>query len=346
LGTPLTATPCIFGSPYHRPRGFAPGATGGRLANRQQGVLSDPAHPTLLGTCDTPGMAMCVAISGDHAFVADNTSGLQVIQMFQSEVDPDRNIGRSLFVNAVPDSIIKARLATVQTNTVTWELSADGGANWQAMAPDGSWNQMDVRGTDLLWRSTHTWASPGVNPGVTGIEIDWLLASAPINSIVDVPGDQRRSVNLSFTRSAHDLVDEAAFPVVGYAVYRRLDDAALAQQVRSQPAVSRDEVLDQPQFASFSPDRVRRLADRTFIVGSSSSAVGTLPPGVWEGVSWMLPSQSDAYTLRVNTLVDSTAGGPGCSVFGYDPGWSAGLVKASLAGHPVLVRCSRDEPLK
>jgi hypothetical protein len=83
----------------------------------------------------------------------------------------------------------------------------------------------------------------------------------------------------------------------------------------NQPVVSKDEVLQHPQLASFDPDRIRRLTDRTFIVGSPHSTVGTLPPGVWEGVGWLLPTQSDTYTLRVNTLVDSTSSGAGWSVF-------------------------------
>ncbi len=140
--------------------------------------ISDPTNPTLVGTCDTPGYALGVTVSGDHAFVADDASGLQVIQVFQSEVDSDNNIGRSLAVDASNETIFRARLVTTQTNTVTWELSADGGVSWQGIAPNGSWNQLTVPGTDLVWRSTHTWAAPGVNPGVTQLEIDWLVEAA------------------------------------------------------------------------------------------------------------------------------------------------------------------------
>ncbi len=43
--------------------------------------ISDPANPTLVGTYDTPGYARGVAVSGDHAFVADGDSGLQVIDI-------------------------------------------------------------------------------------------------------------------------------------------------------------------------------------------------------------------------------------------------------------------------
>jgi hypothetical protein len=277
--------------------------------------ITDPGSPTLLGNYNTPGIAFDVAVSGDCAFVADDDIGLQVIHVFQSEVITDNNAARSLSLDASNGTICRARLTSTQTDSVNWELSADGGVHWQGIVPDGNWNQMAVLGTDLLWRSTHTWAAPGVNPGATQIEIDWFIAEASVYSIVDVPDDQGRSVSLSFTRSGYDFLDETAFPVVGYAIYRRLDDPLLMQQVINQPAVSRDEVLDFPQLASFAPDRVRRLADRTFVVGGSSSAAGTLPPGIWEGVGWVLPTQNDTYTARVNTLVDSTAGGTGWTAF-------------------------------
>ena len=40
---------------------------------------ADYVHHT--GSIDTPGQAWCVAVSGDHAFVADGASGLQVIDI-------------------------------------------------------------------------------------------------------------------------------------------------------------------------------------------------------------------------------------------------------------------------
>ena len=79
------------------------------------------------------------------------------------------------------------------------------------------------------------------------------------------------SVSLSITRSGYDFLDETEYPVVGYAIYRRLDNPLLVQQVKSQPAVPVDETLDNPQFASFDPGRVRRLADRKLRVTGVSS---------------------------------------------------------------------------
>ena len=39
--------------------------------------------PQIIGSVDTPGWARGVFISGNHAFVADRGSGLQIIEVFE-----------------------------------------------------------------------------------------------------------------------------------------------------------------------------------------------------------------------------------------------------------------------
>jgi hypothetical protein len=43
--------------------------------------VADPAHPTEVGYCDTPGHAWGVAVIGDYAYVADDEAGLRVISV-------------------------------------------------------------------------------------------------------------------------------------------------------------------------------------------------------------------------------------------------------------------------
>jgi hypothetical protein len=50
--------------------------------------ISNPALPDSAGSCDTPGSARGVAISGDHAFVADGPHGLQSVDISDNS-DPD-----------------------------------------------------------------------------------------------------------------------------------------------------------------------------------------------------------------------------------------------------------------
>jgi len=43
--------------------------------------VSDPAHPTEVGFCDTPGYAQSVAVAGDYAYVADGDDGLRIVDV-------------------------------------------------------------------------------------------------------------------------------------------------------------------------------------------------------------------------------------------------------------------------
>ncbi len=276
--------------------------------------ISDPTNPTLAGAYNTPGYAYGIAVAGELAFVADGGAGLQVIRVFQSEVDASRNIGQSLAVDGGDDQIRRAQLTCTQTAGVSWELSVDAGTSWQPVTPGDPWTAFPVPGSDLVWRSTHTW-SPGLNPTVSDLTIEWLTEYAPITSITDVPDDNGGKVNLTFERSAYDFLDETVHPIVGYAIYRRVDDLELAQQVLNELSASPPEVLNGPMSASFGPDHVGTLGERTFVVASGQTSVGALPPGVWEGAGWVLPTQIDEYTARVLTVTDSTSAGSGWSVF-------------------------------
>ena len=42
--------------------------------------VSDPAHPTEVGSYDTPGSAQDVAVSGNYAYVAGRDGGLVILR--------------------------------------------------------------------------------------------------------------------------------------------------------------------------------------------------------------------------------------------------------------------------
>lgn len=42
---------------------------------------TDPAHPTVVGTCDTPGTAQAIIVQGTLAYIADGASGLRIIDV-------------------------------------------------------------------------------------------------------------------------------------------------------------------------------------------------------------------------------------------------------------------------
>ncbi len=270
--------------------------------------ISDPTSPQRVGTATFGESARGVAVSGDFVFVAALGDGLQVVRAFQHELDLNNNVGQSLAVDGGSDTFPRARLASTQTAGVSWELSANGGWNWQAFTPDGSWNQFTMPGNELLWRSTHT-GSPGLNPTVSDLTIDWLTEYGPITSITDIPDDQGGWVRLDFTRSGYDFADEANLPVTGYGIYRRVDNLALKMQVLEAPETV---IAQDKQLASFDPSQIRKLGDRTFILGGGAAEeklAGAFPSGTWELIQFNPATQQDSYLFECHAVADSTAGG-------------------------------------
>jgi hypothetical protein len=197
---------------------------------------------------------------------------------------------------------------------VAWELSADAGTSWTTFAPNGSWSRIVAPGYDLVWRTAHTW-SPDASPTVSDLTLEWLNEFGPITSITDMPEDQGGRVDLSFGRSGYDFSDEAALPVVGYAIYQRVDDPGQRRRVLTegmQPSIGD---LDDSPLASYGVDRIRFLEDRGFVLGGDRTEPGEFPPGVWQGVGWVLPTQSDEYSTWVYTPADSTSDGIAWTVF-------------------------------
>jgi len=187
--------------------------------------ISDPSSPTPTASHITPGSAQGVHVAGDLAFVADYTSGLRVIQVFQGEVYPDSNEARSLLVGSESDTVVSARLTATQTDDITWELSADGGANWQVFGHDGTFGEFSFPGTNLFWRSTLVWETSGDAPVASDLTIAWFFENGVVESVADIGYDQGRQVRVEWTRSGSDFVG-ATPQVTEYAVYRKHDPAA------------------------------------------------------------------------------------------------------------------------
>lgn len=181
--------------------------------------VSNPASPSLVGSAST---GQAVAVAGDYAFLQDWGTGLHTIRVMEHGYDTGRNLGWSLPVDEGTDAIRRVRLTTTQTDTVTWEVSCDGGTSWQSIVPGDPWSTASPSGTDLLWRSTHVLGPSGVNPAVSALELDWLYDHPVIESVTDIPNDQGKQVRVEWTRSAHDFAGDPS-QIVQYAVYRKID---------------------------------------------------------------------------------------------------------------------------
>jgi hypothetical protein len=288
------------------------------VANESAGLqvidITDLVHPTLVETCDTPNQARSVAVSGDYAYAADGSTGLEVIQVFQSEVDQHNNVGRSIAVDASNDTIFGARLTTTQTHEITWEMSADDGAHWQGMTPDGNWNQLSVPGIDLVWRSTHAWAEPGVNPTVSQLEIDWLVDAAPIDSIVDVRNDQGGWVRVHFRRSGRDFADGITLPIENYGIWRRVDISTLVAALEVH-AFSTEEVRASDCGLDLGDIPIVAYQEKIYVYSVTSLAASSFPPGIWEFLTSVPAIQQDAYIAALPTLADSSSSGTNHAIF-------------------------------
>jgi hypothetical protein len=272
------------------------------VANDSDGLtvldISDPTAPALDGVYDTDGNAIAVAVSGDHAYVADYLNGLVVLEVYHREVD-------------LSSEIYAVRMTTTQTDSIYWYASADSGSVWDEVTPHNSWHHLASPGDDLMWKSSHVYAQAGVNPTCTSLEIKWLCGWAPIDSVVDVPGDQGGWARLYFTRSGLDFAGESTYPIARYDVLRRIDDMALCDMVvdKAQPLIggeiSASDWNDRESVpASIGGAPVLYLDGRNYVKFEESQS-GDKPPGIWEVVLGMSAYQEDQYICLVPTVADS-----------------------------------------
>ena len=252
-------------------RAYVADGTGGLLVLD----ISDPTNPVLDSDYDTGGDANGVTISGDYAYVADGNSGLQVIGVYQRQFDVVPNVAWSLPFSAPDEVIVGARLKSNQADSIQWEVSADSGAIWQEFMPGGVYQNFISPGSDYVWRSSHFYASAGVNPACSRLEIEWLYEFAQIDSIVDVPGDQGRQVRIHWSRSGHDVTYG---PIVEYAIYRRIDQGPAMPGGKTGPC-------DGHALLSF------------------------YPPGDWDFVTSVPAATEETYATVVPTLADSSISG-------------------------------------
>jgi hypothetical protein len=290
--------------------------------------VTAPYYLDRRGTYETPGEALSVAVAGDLAFAADGSSGLCILQVFQREVDGKRDIGQSLSVDASPDTIIRARLSTTQTAGVAWEVRTSA-SSFQSIVADTAWTEIWTPGSDLRWRSIHTWN--GVNPAVSSLRLEWLYEHAIIDAVTDIPGDQGKQVRIEWTRSGHDFVGDSE-QIVEYAIYRKIGsnpgsatlkareddfaglslaarDNALLMQAAGWDFITTVPVLVQDSYAAVVPT----LADSTIASGQHFTTFRvtalTATPGVYfhsapdsgYSVDNLAPSVPGNFTVAYNT---------------------------------------------
>ena len=276
--------------------------------------VSNPSAISILGTVETPDLATRSMVSGHYAFLCTNHAGLQVLRVSQGQFASTQAQGQSLSVDGLEDTIVRARLTTSQTDSVGWELSANGGLDYESIASSSSWKRIDHPGSDLSWRSVHVAGDLTINPSVSELVLEWFNDVGPIKTIEDVPDDQGGWVRIGFTRSGYDFAEETDLPVTGYQIFRRIEDPPLEEQILAKGTMLSPSELKRARLDSFDPTHTRRLNRRRFVLGREQGIGGEMPPGTWEVLSWVAAQQIDDYVVAVPTLGDSTEAGENWSV--------------------------------
>jgi len=147
--------------------------------------ISDPEHPVDVDRYDTVEIATGVARHGDYILLANRAAGMLVFRSFTGAFDVFGDTGRSRILDTTDETI---RLVCVQidrTGSVSFELSADGGTNWQNVPVNNvlesrpfdqmpsAWVFLDHPGQDLMWRTVHNYQNNGVNPILEYLRIDY-----------------------------------------------------------------------------------------------------------------------------------------------------------------------------
>jgi hypothetical protein len=284
------------------------------VADQSAGVqvfnITDPeTWPVLLGSYGAPN-PWGITVDGDYAYVADHDEGLVVLQVFNRESKPDSNFALSTEIDLADLPIARCELTTTPANidSIRWELSADGGANWQEFLP-GVGKALNHPGSDLLWKA-NLYDVGGDSPVCDSLYIEWWLESPLIDAIGDIPDDQGGWMRVEFVRSGYDF-ENTTLPIDSYHIWRRVNDKGLTAQ---SVVEKRDLLKISPGLAALATTySVFVLRDRIFLVSGSSK--GEFPEGTWEMVQTLPGAQQEIYAAAVPTYADTNAVGDSLAFF-------------------------------
>ena len=139
--------------------------------------IGNPKHPTFVSHYDTPENTYDIDIHGDIAYLADFDGGLQIIEFRRTR---ERQFdspcyAQSDIVHTASSSIITSATLTAVDNipsstTISYELSANGGSNWETITP-GIEHIFSVPGYQLKWRAVLSTTDSSATPTISNISI-------------------------------------------------------------------------------------------------------------------------------------------------------------------------------
>jgi len=138
--------------------------------------------------------ALRVDIYGDFAYVA-NRDSLLIFRLFYSPAatyTTGSSVAQSVEVDTTIHIIENATLTadywTPPGTSISWEMSADGGAHWEAVTPS-VFHTFTNLGDSLMWRATLTTIQDYTTPHIYSITINYEYNDPPTAPILNDPGD-------------------------------------------------------------------------------------------------------------------------------------------------------------
>lgn len=274
------------------------------VADRSGGLwiydVTNPANPVAVGSYEDPNSVDEVAVCGEYAYIATGYPdyGLQAIKVRRGPgALLDQNLALSITVDQSDIGIAKVKRVVNSSGSITWDISADAGSHWQTLTANDTWQTLTNPGADLLWRATLN----GETSTCTNLTLDWVFQSAVIDSIPDIAPDQGGRVRLTFGRSAYDFAGEAT-PIVGYNIWRRVDDAGLLREIH-------DAATNGSGHGAQESPGVGVDANGLGLVHVGSGWYldrdRGMPAGTWEILGGFWATQQDQYRYEASTIDDS-----------------------------------------
>ena len=272
--------------------------------------ISIGSTPNAIGSRTFGGNATGVLLHGQWAHVGHTSGDVVSLRVFQDDWDPAA-LGLSTEVDAYDNEVFASvRLETAPFNQVSFEVSANGGVDWQPITSGSGWNDILIFGDDLRWRSTHTY--DGTSVSVSEITLDWLYPFGDISRIVDVPNDQGGRVYVEFQRSSLDNSSAGVSAITQYSVYREVTDPL---PVTSGPVLASAAAVPEGVIV---PEGIesRWIDGDLYVEGPEVTPLGTgFPAGTWVLVASVPSLQIEKYLVEVTTDADSSDTGTNDDTF-------------------------------
>ncbi len=242
---------------------------------------TDPASIDILDSRDTVQMALHVLHHNNLIHLANLSAGLKIYEINSGGFDPLNNRAQSKNLNDTDDPVSRVSLTAAFTDSMSFEVTVDGGDTWHSVDPEGDWFEFPDAGTDVRWRAllVETESSPVVGPACyhLSLSMERLASFGTITSVSDIPNDSGLQVRLSWQASRHDI-QGGEYQITEYSIYRRYDGTAQNINKANQPSAP-------------------------------------YPPGQWDFVTTIPADMENHYAAVVPTLADSNSTGINWTAF-------------------------------